>query len=324
MPLTFDLSPEKLATYTGTNPRPQDFDEFWDKALAELDALDPQVQITPADFQTPFAECSHLWFRGVGAARVHAKLLRPRDAEPPHPAVLMFHGSSGRSPDWSEMLSYVALGYTVAALDCRGQAGLSDDSTVVSGWNLTGHIVRGLDDAPEKLYYRQVFLDTALLARIVMGMDDVDENRVGATGASQGGGLTLACVALEPRIRLAAPVYPFLCDYQRVWEIDLAKNAYLELRDWFRKFDPLHERETEVFERLGYIDVQHLAPRIRAEVLMSVGYADQVCPPSTQYAAYNKITSPKSTRIYPDYGHEGLPGNGDAIFTFLSRLSDLE
>ena len=46
---------------------------------------------------------------------------------------------------------------------------------------------------------------------------------------------------------------------------------------------------------------------------------DTVCPPSTQFAAYNKITSPKQTAIYPDFGHEGLPGFHDRAFQFLSR-----
>jgi cephalosporin-C deacetylase len=320
MPLTFDMPREKLATYQGTNPRPADFDAYWDAGLAELDALDPKAELEPAAFQAPFAECFHLWFQGTGGARVHAKLLRPKNAAPLHPGVVHFHGYSGRSPDWADLLNYVALGFTVAALDCRGQGGLSEDVGGVTGWTLRGHIVRGLGDDPAKLYYRHVFLDTALLARIVMEMDDVDETRVGATGGSQGGGLTLACASLEPRITRAAPIYPFLSDYQRVWELDLAKDAYAEIHEWFRRFDPLHEREKEVFTNLGYVDVQHLASRVRADVLMGVGLGDTVCPPSTQFAAYNKITSSKELRMYPDYKHEGLPGHGDTIFTFLSQL----
>lgn len=320
MPLGFDMPQERLPGYEGTNPRPEDFDAYWDSALAELDDLDPGIEIVPADFQTPFAECAHLYFTGTGGARVHAKLVRPKNAPSPHPAVLRFHGYSGSSPDWSDLLGYTALGFTIAALDCRGQGGLSEDVGGVTGWTLRGHIVRGLDDAPEKLYYRHVFLDTVRLARIVMDLPEVDPERVGATGASQGGGLTLACVALEPRIKRAAPVYPFLCDYQRVWEIDLCKHAYEEIGEWFKRFDPMHQREKEIFTRLGYIDVQHLAPRIQAEVLMAVGFADEVCPPSTQFAAYNKIRSPKNLRIYPDHGHEPLPGNSDAIFAFLAEL----
>lgn len=327
MPLMFDMPLEQLKAYAGRNPRPADFDAFWDRSLAEMHALDPQVELVPAAFQTPFAECFHLYFTGVGGARVHAKFLRPKpvrnadnNTEAPHPAVVIFHGYSGDSGDWTDKLGYAAMGYSVAALDCRGQGGLSEDKGGVLGNTLRGHIIRGLDDAPEKLLYRQIFLDTAQLARIVMAMPDVDETRVGALGGSQGGGLTLACASLEPRIKLAAPVFPFLTDYRRTWEIDLAKDAYDELREFFRKFDPLHQREEEIFTRLGYIDVQYLCPRIRAEVLMITGLMDTICPPSTQFAAYNKITAKKSMTLYPDYGHEFIPLCSDQIFQFMGGL----
>lgn len=319
MPL-IDLPLSQLFEYQGRNPRPADMEEYWDAALAEMRAVDPQVELVPHALNAPFAECFHLYFTGVGGARVHAKYLRPKYAAEPHPAVVMFHGYSGHSGDWADKLGYVARGYSVAALDCRGQGGLSEDSGGVRGNTLRGHIIRGLDDAPEKLLFRQIFLDTAQLAGLVMRMPEVDPDRVGATGASQGGALTLACAALEPRIKLAAPVFPFLCDYRRVWEMDLALNAYEELRLYFRNFDPRHEREEEVFTRLGYIDNQHLAHRIRARVLMAVGLMDVVCPPSTQFAAYNKIRSEKDLLIYPDFGHETLPGAADKIYDFLADL----
>jgi cephalosporin-C deacetylase len=190
----------------------------------------------------------------------------------------------------------------------------------VKGNTHKGQIVRGLDDAPEKLLFRQIFLDTAQLAKIVMEMDDVDETRVGAMGGSQGGGLTLACVALEPRISRAAPQFPFLSDYLRVWQMDQAKDAYAELKDFFRHHDPQHKREEELFTRLGYIDIQNLMPRVKADVMMAVGLMDTICPPSTQFAAYNKITSKKSLEVYPDFGHENLPGFWDKAFQFMLRL----
>lgn len=318
MPLLFDMPFEKLKEYKGVNPKPANFETYWKKALAEMNAVDPQIEIIPdADFQVPFATCSHLWFTGTGGARIHAKLLQPKNAGKKHPAVLQFHGYSGSCGDWLDKLGFAAAGFTVAALDCRGQGGLSEDVGGVKGTTLNGQIIRGLDDAPEKLLYRQIFLDTAQLAKIVMAMPDVDAKRVGAMGGSQGGGLTLACAALEPRIRRAAPMYPFLSDYRRVWNMDQAKDAYAELKNFFRRHDPQHKREEEIFTKLGYIDVQHLAPRIKAEILMGVGFADTICPPSTQFAAYNKIKSKKSLEIYPDYGHEGLPEFQDKTFRFM-------
>jgi cephalosporin-C deacetylase len=324
MPLTFDFTYDRLQTYTGINPCPADFDVYWDTALAEMHALDPRVELVPAAFQAPEAECFHLYFDGVSNARIHAKLLRPKNVPHPHPAVLMFHGYTGDSGDWSDKLNYVGQGFTVAALDCRGQGGLSEDPGGVKGNTQHGHIIRGLDDAlagrPEKLLYRQIFLDTAELARIVMDMPEVDPDRVGATGGSQGGALTVACAALEPQIKRAAPVFPFLSDYKRVWEMDEAVNAYSELKEYFRLFDPRHEKEDAIFEQLGYIDIHHLAPRIKSDIYWTVGLMDTICPPSTQFAAYNRIKANKSLVVYPDFGHEGLPGVNDLIFTYLMGL----
>ncbi|MBD0380824.1 acetylxylan esterase [Paenibacillus sedimenti] len=319
MPLV-DMPIEKLMTYEGRNPRPDDFDAYWERAIAEMKAVDPQIELLPSEFQVPYADCFDLYFTGVGGARVYAKYIRPKHAATPHPAVVQFHGYSGNSGDWMGKLAYAALGFSVFSMDCRGQGGLSEDAGGVKGTTLRGHIIRGLDDHPDQLLFRQIFLDTAQLAGIAMSMPEVDPERVGAMGGSQGGALTIACAALEPRIKRLAPVYPFLSDYQRVWEMDLAKDAYAELKDYFRRHDPQHKREAETFLKLGYIDIQHLAERIQGEVLMAVGLSDTVCPPSTQFAAYNKIKSKKNVEIYPDFGHEGLPGFDDAALQFLLQL----
>lgn len=319
MPL-IDMPLEELYQYQGRNPRPDDFDAFWDASLAEMRAIDPKVEFIQAEFSARGVDCFHMWFTGTGGSRIHAKVLRPAEIEDRAPAVLQFHGYSMSSGDWNDKLSFVSQGFIVAAMDCRGQGGLSEDTVPVRGTTLRGHIVRGLNDSPERMYYRNVFLDTALLARIVMDLPQVDPERVVATGGSQGGGLTLACAALEPRIKKAAPWYPFLCDYLRVWEMDQDVAAYDELRQFFRHHDPRHERAAKLFERLGYIDVQHLAPRIKAEVLMSTGLMDTICPPSTQFAAFNKITSKKEVLIYPDYSHEWLPDFGDRVFQFLTDV----
>ena len=319
MPI-LDLPLDQLAIYGGRNPRPADFDAYWQTALAQMHAVDARVELRPAAFQSPAVDCFDLFFTGVGGARIHAKFLRPKKSPPRScPAVCMFHGYSGNAGDWMDKLAWAGAGYVVAAMDCRGQGGMSEDITPVRGTTHRGHIVRGLDDPdPQNLLFRSIFLDAAQLAGLLLRMPEVDPARVFATGGSQGGGLTLACAALEPRIAKAAAEYPFLCDYQRVWEMDQAKEAYKELADFFRRHDPRHQRENEIFTRLGYIDCQHLAPRIKARVLMGIGLMDSICPPSTQFAAYNKITAAKRRCVYPDFAHEILPDWADIVFEFFN------
>jgi cephalosporin-C deacetylase len=314
MPLV-DMPLEQLRQYQGRNPRPEDFDAYWDDGLEELGSVAPSSQLEEAAFAASFAECRHLWFQGVREARLHAKLVRPKTT--PKGAVLMFHGYSMSAGDWADKLAYVAEGFLVLAMDARGQGGWSEDVGGVKGTTLRGHIVRGLDGPPRDMLYRHIYLDCAQLARVALDM--TDGGPLYATGASQGGGLTLACAALEPRVERIVPWYPFLCDYKRVWEMDLAKDAYDEMQTWFRRFDPTHEREEEVFTKLGYIDLQHLAPRIKAETLFATGLMDTICPPSTQFAAFNKISAKKDMVVYPDFGHEGLPGMNDRTFSFLAR-----
>ena len=109
-----------------------------------------------------------------------------------------------------------------------------------------------------------------------------------------------------------------LDQYEKAYR-SIAKN-YEGLKYYFRNFDPTHKRFDEIYEKLGYIDIQNLAKRMKAELLMFTGLMDTICPPSTQFAMYNKVNSKKNVIFYPEYGHEQLKGVSDIIFEFLSDL----
>lgn len=319
MPI-IDMPLEKLKVYEGRNPKPSDFDEFWDRSLSELDKVEPNPVFTPYDFPSRFADAYELTFTSIGGAKMYAKFMKPKNVTGKVPAVLYFHGYRMSSTEWNTLLPFVSQGYVVAWLDVRGQGGRTEDVGCTSVATCTSQFIRGVEGAPENMLYRNIFLDTAQFARVIMSLDYVDETRVGTTGGSQGGALAIACAALTPEIKLCAPKYPYLCDYKRVWEMDLDKGAYEGINYYLRAHDPRHEHVDEFFTKLGYIDLQFLAPRIKAKFFMSTGLVDTTCPPSTQFAMYNKVTSEKSVDIYPDYGHENLKGDSDRIFIFMSEL----
>src|SRR5882757_3970024 len=133
MPL-IDKPLQELFSYQGINPRPADFDEYWNSSLKELGSIDPQVELVPNAAIAPLTvECFDLWFTGIGGARVYAKFLRPKLPPTRLPAVLWFHGYGGHSGEWYEKLALASQGFCVAALDCRGQGGRSEDNSVVKG-----------------------------------------------------------------------------------------------------------------------------------------------------------------------------------------------
>ncbi len=315
-----DLPLKELKKYRGISPKPNDIDKYWEDALKLLDTFPWDVHLKKSAFEAPYADCYDLTFTGVEGTRIYAKYVKPSADTKMNPAIIKFHGYHGNSGDWSESLQFAAAGFSYSAMDCRGQGGKSQDKLELYGHTFSGQIIRGLEDGKDKLAFRNIYLDTVQLTRIIMAMPEVDENNIAVTGWSQGGGLTLACASLEPRIKYVAPVYPFLSDYKRVWEMDLALDAYADIRDYFRRYDPLHKREDYVFNTLGYIDIKNLTHRIKGKVLMAITLMDNICPPSTQFAAYNNIKSEKDNLIYHDYGHEHLPGLNDELFKFFMLM----
>jgi cephalosporin-C deacetylase-like acetyl esterase len=51
----------------------------------------------------------------------------------------------------------------------------------------------------------------------------------------------------------------------------------------------------DVFKVLSYFDIKNLAPWISCPVIMAAGLQDETCPPHTNFAGYNQITSEKDT-----------------------------
>lgn len=307
-----------LENYSGSGIKPADFDAFWEDGLLEMESLPLDYILDPVDIPSQVANFYHLTFKGVGGATIHCQLITPKEtAGRNFKGLLQFHGYHTDSGDFQDKIGWAAEGFVVLAMDARGQGGLSEDRTQTSGGVMKGLIIRGMEEGKNNLYFRQVFLDTAHAARILKSMDFVNENRIYAQGASQGGGLTIACAGLVPDLYRIYVSYPFLSDYRKAYSLGAQTSAFEEIPYWFQFRDPLHKREKEIFDTLEYIDIQHFAPRIKAEVCWAVGMQDTIVPPITQMATYNNITTKKNLIILPEYGHEYLPKVSDDMRSYF-------
>ena len=79
MPLTFDFPFEQLINYKGINPKPSDFDLFWEFGLHEMRSVKPEIELIPNEFRTSFCECFDMYFTGVNGSRIHSKLFKTKN-----------------------------------------------------------------------------------------------------------------------------------------------------------------------------------------------------------------------------------------------------
>jgi cephalosporin-C deacetylase len=161
-------------------------------------------------------------------------------------------------------------------------------------------MTKGILD-PKHYYYRRVFTDAIRAIDAARSHSEVDASRIAVTGGSQGGGITIATAGLVPDVVAAMPDVPFLCHYRRATEI-VDSNPYKEIASYCHT----HRDKVEtVFNTLSYFDGVNFAARAKAKTLFSVALMDQICPPSTVYAAYNHWAGEKDIRVYPYNDHEG-------------------
>ena len=305
----------------GMTPVPADFDAFWQERMAEADAVDLDYEIMPSEID-PFDTVDYLdlWFTGMGGARIYAKYVKPR-AETPIPLVLQFHGYPGSSRSWFEQSSFAGMGCALIAMDNPGQGGKSQDVGGFLGTTVSGHIIAGLDGPLEDMYYVRLHQDVRILCRIVRELPGIDTSRIYVNGASQGGGMGLACCALNSDLIARATIlYPFLSDYRRVFELGADEIAYEGIRYYSRWFDPDGTREDEWFAKLAYIDTVSFAHLVRCPILFGTGLDDTVCPVPTQDAVYNHLSCEKERHFFEGKGHVEIQAFDDMIPAYLEQL----
>jgi cephalosporin-C deacetylase len=302
----FDMPLENLREYRPERTEPADFDAFWEGTLAESRALAAPPLFTPVETGLQTVEAFDVTFSGYAGQPIKGWLLLPRERSGPLPGVVEYIGYSGGRSFPTDWLLWSGTGYAHLVMDTRGQGGgfltgdTPDIETEPGNAQVSGYMTRGIR-SPQSYYYRRLFTDAALAVDAIRAHPDVDAARVGVAGGSQGGGIALAASGLVPDLAAVVTDVPFLCHYRRATEITDA-GPYKEISSYCVTH---RDKIEQVFETLAYFDGVNFAPRANAPALFSTGLMDQVCPPSTVFAAYNHYAGPKEITVWPYNGHEG-------------------
>jgi cephalosporin-C deacetylase len=302
-----DLPLDQLQTYRPPRDEPADFDEFWAATLAEARAHPLEPCFAPFDAGLATLEVCDVTFNGYGGQPIKGWLLMPahRPAAP-LPCLVEYIGYGGGRGFALNWLLWASAGYAHLVMDTRGQGSTwqhgdtPDPEPAGANPQYPGFMTRGVLD-PATYYYRRLFTDAVRAVETARAHPAVDPRRVAVTGGSQGGGIALAVAALVPDLAAGAPDVPFLCHYRRATTlIDTA--PYVEIA----RYCQTHRDKIEtVFRTLAYFDGVNFAARASAPALFSVGLMDNICPPSTVYAAYNHYAGPKQINVWEFNNHEG-------------------
>jgi cephalosporin-C deacetylase len=302
----FDLPLEELRTYRSRQIEPEGLDAFWRGTLDEARAAAQPPTFAPyREDDYPLVGVSDVTFSGFAGQPVRAWLIVPRGAEAPLPCVVRFIGYGGGRDIPLRHLAATAAGIAVFVMDTRGQGGTwspggtGDDTELARGPEHPGVMSRGIA-SPETYYYRRLYTDAVRAVETAAAHESIDATRIAVGGTSQGGGVSLATAALAPElVRLVQAEIPYLCDFPRGIEKAM-QHPYVELAEFFALYPGLVE---QALETLTYFDCAVLATRITARSQLSVALMDDICPPSTVFAAYNAITAEKEIAVFPYSGH---------------------
>ncbi len=303
----YDLSYDHLQTYKPPRVEPDDFDAFWRDTLAAARQFPLAARFEPADWGLATLDVFDVTYHGYGGQPIKGWLLLPRARAGQLPGVVEYIGYGGGRGYPYNWLVWASVGYAHFVMDTRGQGSvwLHGDTPDIEADGTSpqapGFLTRGVL-SPQTYYYRRVFTDAVRAIEAVRAHPAIDATRLAVTGASQGGGIALAVSGLVPEwISAAMPDVPFLCHYRRAAQI-VDTDPYSEIARYCRA----HRDQVEtVFRTLSYFDGVNFATRARAPALFSTALMDNICPPSTVFAAYNYYAGDKRIQVYEFNLHDG-------------------
>ncbi|NND08705.1 MAG: acetylxylan esterase [Saprospiraceae bacterium] len=290
---TAAVEPDKIVP---TVPYPDDFLAFWQKHILEMGEipLEPEMTLMP-DACTDRSNVYHVSFRNADG-HIYGILSMPK-VEGKYPAILNVPGAGVR-PYYGSFLNEDVISLQIGI---HGIPVNLYDSEVYDNLRhgaLNGYWRSNLDD-PEMYYFKRVYLGCVRAVDFIHSLPAFDGQNLGIIGGSQGGALSIITAGLDDRIDYLMSFYPALCDL----------TGYLHGRagGWPHLFRDEFTNEADKINTAPYYDVINFARQVKAEGLYSFGYNDNVCPPTSIYAAYNVVNVTKGLDLYKDGAHWMYP-----------------
>ena len=298
--------------YFGVNPtqivsapdKQNDFDSYWAAAKQQLDAVvasDEPVLTEVTEKSTSNRKVYLVEFKSIpdgtsgDPVTIRGYYCEPTDGEK-HPVLMHYQGydSFTYGPGGTAPEVYCPSGddnpdYAEFVLSTRGQVLNNREPYVSNGGNPYGQDgwFKANFGNKDSYYYRGAYMDVVRAIEFMASRSTSDMDNLFAEGQSQGGAFTYAAAALSGRtFKAIAPAITFMGDFPDYF--DLASWPGNEAKE---KQAELGWTDTQLYNFLSYFDTKNLATKVSCPVITSIGVQDNICPPHTNIAPYNNVTT---------------------------------
>ncbi len=299
---TAGFTPEKIKP---TVKSPDDFDEFWNKAKEELSKIpmDAIVTLKP-ELCTSEINVYHVNLQNIkmplswrGTSRFYGMLSVPKKPGK-YPAILGVPGAGVRAYGRDDR---AAKGIIVFKVGIHGIPVDMDENVYKSlaTGALSGYQNYNLKNK-DHYYYKRVYMGCVRAVDFIYSLPEFDGKNLAVNGGSQGGALSIITAGLDNRIKYLAAFYPALSDL----------TGYLDGRagGWPHMYKNYDKKENPNWvNTTAYYDVVNFARKLTIPGWYTWGFNDNVCPPTSMYAAYNIITAPKELHKFLETAHWSYP-----------------
>ncbi len=276
---------------------PEDFDAFWAEKKALQAKLPMNPRLTPVKAKAEGVQAYDVQLDALGGAPVSGYYSRPNDAtEKSLPAVLWLHGAGVRSSVQRDTVA--AEGMLILDINAHGIPNGHDKDyyAALAKGEFKGYMYRGRESR-EDSYFLGMYFRILRALDFLTAQPEWDGQVLITIGSSQGGGQSLVAAGLDPRVTALIANVPAMCDHTAII------NGWPRLvpRDGQGNPDPA------VLQASRYFDAMNFATRTNADALVSVGFIDNTCRPTSVYAAYNNLTGEKQMLNKPLMAHAVPP-----------------
>jgi len=255
------------------------------------------------------------------------------------PAVLMIHATGrGKESVIPHLKELVDMGFVALGMDCRYHGARATDENIRKGYEQA--IVRAWQGSGERPFLLDNVWDVQHVIDYACSRGDVDARRIGITGISSGGTISLLAAAIEPRIAALAPM---IGTYSMRWALDNGQwqsraQTLPQVNDVAAEDDGRETVDESVVEEvwdaivpglLGDYDLVNSLPAIAPKPLLILnGSEDPICPigsigPAVAAArrAYRRLGCADRLEVYVEKGtaHRATPAMHARAKGFLRR-----